>query len=58
MHNRHLRAIHRFNLILLVLLNRFAEWTFVPMRAGNYYLRCPIPGHTEAGMTGTIAIAP
>lgn len=34
-----------------------AEWVFVPMKKGNYTLRCPIPGHTEAGMTGTIAIA-
>lgn len=35
-----------------------AEWVFVPMKPGTYSLRCPIAGHTEAGMTGTIAIAP
>lgn len=35
-----------------------AEWVFVPLKTGNYSLRCPIPGHTEAGMTGEIAIAP
>jgi uncharacterized cupredoxin-like copper-binding protein len=35
-----------------------AEWVFVPMKPGTYTLRCPIAGHTEAGMTGTIAIAP
>lgn len=33
-----------------------AEWVFVPMKPGNYSLRCPIPGHTEAGMTGEIVI--
>ncbi len=35
-----------------------AEWFFVPLKTGNYSLRCPIPGHTEAGMTAEIAIAP
>lgn len=35
-----------------------AEWVFVPMKSGNYQLHCSIPGHTEAGMTGTIAIKP
>ena len=34
-----------------------AEWVFVPMKPGKYFLRCPIPGHTEAGMTGTITIS-
>ncbi len=34
-----------------------AEWVFVPMKPGTYELHCPIPGHTEAGMTGKIAIA-
>jgi uncharacterized cupredoxin-like copper-binding protein len=34
-----------------------AEWVFVPMKAGTYELHCSIPGHTEAGMTGKIAIA-
>lgn len=34
-----------------------AEWVFVPMKPGNYELHCSIPGHTEAGMTGEIAIA-
>lgn len=33
-----------------------AEWVFVPVRAGNYELHCSVPGHTEAGMTGAIAI--
>lgn len=33
-----------------------AEWVFVPAKAGTYSLRCPIPGHTEAGMTGTITV--
>lgn len=33
-----------------------AEWVFVPAKAGTYALRCPIPGHTEAGMTGTITV--
>ena len=46
-------AIHELEL----LPEGVAEWVFVPMKRGNYTLRCPIPGHTEAGMTGTIAIA-
>jgi uncharacterized cupredoxin-like copper-binding protein len=35
-----------------------AAWVLVPMKPGNYKLRCTIPGHTEAGMTGTISVAP
>ena len=34
-----------------------AEWVFVPMKAGKYSLRCPISGHTEAGMTGVITVS-
>lgn len=34
-----------------------AEWVFVPVKPGSYALHCPIPGHTEAGMTGTVTIA-
>jgi uncharacterized cupredoxin-like copper-binding protein len=34
-----------------------AEWVFVPLKSGKYAVRCPIPGHTEAGMKGDIAIA-
>jgi len=34
-----------------------AEWVFVPLKAGKYSLRCPIPGHTEAGMTGEIIVS-
>lgn len=34
-----------------------AEWVFVPIKPGIYSLCCPIPGHTEAGMTGTIAVS-
>ncbi len=34
-----------------------AEWIFIPLKAGTYHLRCTIPGHTEAGMTGTITIS-
>ncbi|MEH2178885.1 plastocyanin/azurin family copper-binding protein [Nostoc sp.] len=33
-----------------------AEWVFVPLKSSTYGLRCTIPGHTEAGMTGEIAI--
>lgn len=35
-----------------------AEWVFVPEKPGTYNLRCIIAGHTEAGMTGEIAIDP
>jgi uncharacterized cupredoxin-like copper-binding protein len=34
-----------------------AEWLFVPLKPGKYSLRCTVPGHTEAGMTGTIAVS-
>ncbi|AFY75831.1 MAG: cupredoxin domain-containing protein [Hydrococcus sp. C42_A2020_068] len=34
-----------------------AEWVLVPEKPGTYKLYCSIPGHAEAGMTGTIAIA-
>jgi uncharacterized cupredoxin-like copper-binding protein len=34
-----------------------AEWVFVPIKSGEYRLRCPIAGHTEAGMTGTIVVS-
>jgi uncharacterized cupredoxin-like copper-binding protein len=33
-----------------------AVWVLVPMKPGSYKLRCTIPGHTEAGMTGTITV--
>jgi uncharacterized cupredoxin-like copper-binding protein len=33
-----------------------AEWVFVPLKPGNYSLHCTIAGHTEAGMTGKIAV--
>jgi uncharacterized cupredoxin-like copper-binding protein len=33
-----------------------AEWVFVPLKSGKYTLRCTVPGHAEAGMTGKIAI--
>lgn len=36
--------------------NTTAAWVLVPMKPGSYQLRCTIPGHTEAGMTGMITI--
>ncbi|WP_245939928.1 sulfocyanin-like copper-binding protein [Stenomitos frigidus] len=33
-----------------------AEWVFVPIKPGTYPLRCVIPGHAEAGMTGTLIV--
>ena len=33
-----------------------ADWVFVPMKPGNYQLRCSIAGHTGAGMIGKIAV--
>ncbi|BAZ42496.1 hypothetical protein NIES4101_84650 [Calothrix sp. NIES-4101] len=33
-----------------------AEWVFLALKPGNYNLRCTIPGHAEAGMTGEIAV--
>ena len=34
----------------------YADWVFVPVRAGHYDLHCVVPGHTEAGMVGEIEI--
>jgi uncharacterized cupredoxin-like copper-binding protein len=34
-----------------------AEWVLIPEKPGTYQLRCTIPGHTEAGMTGKIVIS-
>jgi uncharacterized cupredoxin-like copper-binding protein len=36
--------------------NTEADWVFVPLRSGNYQLRCTIPGHAEAGMIGQLVI--
>jgi uncharacterized cupredoxin-like copper-binding protein len=33
-----------------------ADWVFIPLRSGIYQLRCTVPGHTEAGMIGTIEV--
>ena len=33
-----------------------ADWVFVPVRSGDYTLRCTVPGHTEAGMVGKIIV--
>jgi uncharacterized cupredoxin-like copper-binding protein len=33
-----------------------AEWVFIPLRSGTYSLRCTVPGHSEAGMVGTLEI--
>jgi uncharacterized cupredoxin-like copper-binding protein len=34
-----------------------AEWVLIPLKPGTYELHCSIPGHAEAGMTGTINIS-
>ena len=31
-------------------------WIFVPMRPGRYPLLCPVTGHVEAGMVGSLVI--
>ena len=33
-----------------------AEWFFVPVQSGRFHLECTVPGHAEAGMTGTITV--
>ncbi len=33
-----------------------AEWFFVPVQAGTFFLECTIKGHAEAGMVGTITV--
>lgn len=37
--------------------NTEAQWVFVPVKSGSYSLRCTIPGHTEAGMVGTLDVS-
>ena len=34
-----------------------AEWVFVPVKSGTYDLKCSIPGHSEAGMVGTLQVS-
>jgi uncharacterized cupredoxin-like copper-binding protein len=34
-----------------------AEWVFIPLKPGTYELHCSVPGHAEAGMTGTIDVS-
>lgn len=31
-------------------------WVFVPMRPGRYPLLCPVTGHVEGGMVGSLVI--
>jgi uncharacterized cupredoxin-like copper-binding protein len=34
-----------------------AEWVLIPLKPGTYELHCSVPGHAEAGMTGTIDVS-
>lgn len=34
-----------------------AEWVFIALKPGTYELHCSVPGHTEAGMRGTLSIS-
>jgi uncharacterized cupredoxin-like copper-binding protein len=34
------------------------EWTFLPVRPGVYQVLCPVPGHIEGGMVGSLTITP
>ncbi|WP_017324833.1 hypothetical protein [Synechococcus sp. PCC 7336] len=33
-----------------------ADWVFVPLKAGAYDLKCTVPGHALAGMTGKLFV--
>lgn len=33
-----------------------ATWIFIPIKPGTYPLLCPVKGHIEGGMVGTITI--
>ncbi|CAE8584477.1 unnamed protein product [Polarella glacialis] len=33
-------------------------WFLVPVKAGDFELKCTVKGHTEAGMVGRITVAP
>ncbi|MEL7083715.1 MAG: plastocyanin/azurin family copper-binding protein [Cyanobacteria bacterium P01_A01_bin.3] len=33
-----------------------ADWVFVPQRAGEYSLKCIVPGHELAGMVGKLIV--
>lgn len=41
---------------LYALQGQSASITFTPTKAGSYQIHCSIPGHTEAGMTGTFLV--
>lgn len=34
-----------------------AEWLFIPLKNGQFELHCSIPGHSEAGMKGSIVVS-
>jgi uncharacterized cupredoxin-like copper-binding protein len=34
------------------------SWVFVPMKPGRYPLLCPVAGHVEGGMVGSIVVTP
>ena len=33
-------------------------WIFVPMKPGRYPLLCPVAGHVEGGMVGSLVVTP
>ena len=33
-----------------------ATITFTPSASGTYHYPCPVPGHAEKGMTGTLIV--
>ena len=33
-----------------------ADWVFVPQKAGEYALKCVVPGHEPAGMVGKLIV--
>lgn len=38
--------------------HKITSVTFTPQQAGTYQFRCPLPGHAQLGMIGTLSVVP
>jgi uncharacterized cupredoxin-like copper-binding protein len=55
---RHSFDIDAFDVHVTMPINAPALALFTPNAPGTYTFYCRIPGHTEAGMTGTLIVEP
>lgn len=55
----HALAVDEWNLEMEVMRpGESAELTFTPKETGTFSFYCAVPGHTAAGMTGTLRVTP